>query len=340
MRLRTRLLVALAAFLAPACGTDTENPFAQFTLTRSPSEDAVLFYVSGAWASEPGQGRELFAVNADGSEVERLTTCSAEAQNCDFLAVAPSANRDRIAAVRGSLSGDPDAAALYFMDLSRSVETVIALAARVQDCDWAFDDRFLAYSDGAVEDLFTVLPTGDEQAPLTETPERRERYPRLNLQVTDAAFEGLEQTPGKSRIFSLFGGEDGTPLALTEGGPGTEVLEGTPYVVGSDSTPAFSPNGGFVVFCRLTGAGNGGLGTWDILYVPSDASAEPTLVIGGGDVFRGEPDWAVDGRIVFVETDMASGESRLVTILPDGTGRQVIHVEDAGYRMGSPRWLR
>ena len=340
MSLRIKLLVAVAACLAPACGTDTENPFAQFTLTRSPSEDAVLFYVSGAWASVPGQGRELFAVNADGSEVERLTTCSADAQNCDFLEVAPSANRDRIAAVRGSLSGDPDAAALYFMDLSRSVETVVVAAARVQDCDWAFDDSLILYGNGVVEDLSLTQPNGDQNQKLTDTPEFRERSGRLDLGVTTAVFEGLDQTPGKSQIFRLFAPD---PQPLTEGGPGSEVLPGTPYVVGSDTSPAFSPNSRLVAFRRLTGTGNGGLGTWDILYAPtvaSDPIDEPVLVAGGGGVFRGEPDWGLDGRIVFVETDMASGESRLVTILPDGTERQVIHVEDAGYRMGSPRWIR
>ena len=41
-----------------------------------------------------------------------------------------------------------------------------------------------------------------------------------------------------------------------------------------------------------------------------------------------------------METDSASSESRLVVIQPDGSGRLVLHSEDAGYRMGSPRWLR
>ena len=44
--------------------------------------------------------------------------------------------------------------------------------------------------------------------------------------------------------------------------------------------------------------------------------------------------------IVFVETDVASSESRLVVIQRDGSGRVVLHSEDAGYRMRAPRWLR
>jgi Tol biopolymer transport system component len=337
MSLRIRLVVALAILLAPACNTDEDNPFTQFGLSRPPSEDAVLIYASGAWAGQPGQARELYAVNADGSEVQRLTTCAEEPQFCDFLSVAPSSTRERVIAVRGSQVGDPDAAAMYFMDLSRSVETVIAPATRVQDCDWASDDSLVLYSSGDIEDLSLIEPNGDSNQFLIQTPELRERSGRLDFGVSTAVFERLDQTPGKSRIFRLFTPES---QPITQGGPGTEVLPGTPYVVGSDVSPVFSPNGSFVAFSRLTGTGNGGFGTWDILIVPFDASEEPELIVGGGDVYRGELDWGLDARIVYVETDAAAGESRLVVIQPDGSDRQVVHVEDAGFGMRSPRWLR
>ena len=177
------------------------------------------------------------------------------------------------------------------------------------------------------------------EALLTTTPELRERYPRINFQLDNAVWEALDETPGKSRIFSLQGGAEG-PVAVTEGGPGTEVLEGTPYIVGSDSTPAFSTSPILIAFRRLTGTGNGGLGTWDIMTLSIFSEEEPVVVAGGGGVYRGAPDWSTDGRIVFVETDMASNESRLVVIQADGSERQVLHVEDAGFRMASPRWLR
>ena len=333
-------VVAVLAVCLAACGTDETNPFDQFSFSQAPSEDAVLLYVSGAWAEQTGLPRELFAINADGSQVERLTSCTQRTDPCDFLQVTPSANRDRVAAVRGSVSGDPEASALYFIDLGRSVETIIALARRVQAADWTFNDSFIAYSNGVVEDIFTVFPNGEQEEPLILTPDRRERYPRVNFQVDNAVFEVLDQTPGKSRIFSLLGGEGGEPLAVTEGGPGTAVLAGTPYIVGSDSTPVFSTSRVLIAFRRLTGSGNGGLGTWDIMTVRFDTDDEPVVVAGGGDVYRGAPDWSGDGRIVFVETDMAAGESRLVVVQPDGSERQVLHVEDAGYRMASPRWLR
>ena len=120
------------------------------------------------------------------------------------------------------------------------------------------------------------------------------------------------------------------------------MLPGTPYIVGSNASPAFAPDQQAIVFRRLTGTGNGGLGTWDILTTASNSTTdEPLPVSVGGGVYRGAPDWSLyNGRIVFVETDMTTGVSSLVSILPDGTDRQVLHSEDAGFRMGAPRWIQ
>ncbi len=334
------LLVVLGAALVASCSDDPENPFDAFSPSVSPSEDAAVIYVSGAWAEETGQPRELFAVDADGTEVMRLTTCTQQSNPCDYLQVAPSSNRDRVLAVRGTIEGDPLATALYFVDLGRSVETIITPARRVEGADWSVDDAFVVYSTGLPEDLFLVQPNGDENRALTETAELRERSPRIDRTQVAVAYEAFEATPGKSGI-QVFVGSGGPPLMLTIGGPGTEVLPETPYIVGSDASPAFAPDSQQIVFRRLTGTGNGGLGTWDLYLVDTveSESTEPVLLLGGGDVYRGPPDWGDDG-IIFVETDSTSGESRLVVIQPDGSGRQVLHSEDAGFRMGAPRWLR
>ncbi len=125
--------------------------------------------------------------------------------------------------------------------------------------------------------------------------------------------------------------------ALTSGPAGGEPLPGTPYVVGADADPVFSPDGALVAFRRLTGVGNGGLGTWDILTLKVDGSSTPQVVVTG-PLFRGAPDWGSKG-LLFVETDAAAARSQLVLVAADGTGRTVLRTEDAGYRMGSPRWL-
>jgi len=339
MSLRTRLLTTvLVALLVPACSDDEGNPFDQFSFSQPPSEDAVLFYVSGAWSGETGAPRELYALGA-GGEPERLTSCTQRADPCDFLMVTPSSDPSRVVAVRGAIGGDSEASALYFLDLDRSVETIIALARRVQSADWAFNDAFVIYSNGDEEDLFTVLPNGNDEELLTQTPGFRERSPRIAPNVSGVIYEGLTETPGKSGIYYYV--DQATQIQATEGGPGSDLLPGTPYVVGSDASPVFSPTGEFFAFRRLTGTGAGGLGTWDILVLPSnEPTVEPAVVAGGGDVYRGPPDWGRDGRLAFVETDMATEESRLVVIAPDGSGREVLHSENAGYRMDSPRWLR
>lgn len=332
-----RFLALLLVVLASACSDDTANPFDQFSRSRPPSDDAVVIYVSGAWAETTGQPRELFAVNADGTGVERLTTCTELSEPCDYFAVAPSSNRDRVIGVRGAIGGDPLASALFFIDLGRSVETIIAPARRVQGVDWSVDDAFVVYSSGDAENLFFTRPDGEEDRPLTVTPETRDRSPRIDPTLAAVAYESLDQTPGKSTIFFFLGNDSSTQV--TTGGPGTEVLPGTPYIVGSDASPEFGPGSQQVVFRRLTGTGNGGLGTWDLYTFPTDSTEEPTLLVGGDGLYRGAPDWTQAG-IVFVETDSASNESRLVVIQPDGSGRMVLHTEDAGFRMGAPRWLR
>jgi Tol biopolymer transport system component len=334
----SRLLAVLLFAFAPGCSDDTSNPFDDFSLSRPPSDDAVVIYASGAWAGETGRPRELFAVNADGTDVQRLTTCTEQSEPCDYLDVAPSSNRDRIVAVRGAVGGDPLASALFFVDLGRSVETIIAPARRVQGADWSIDDAFVVFTADEPENLFFSRPNGDELRPLTQSPDQRERSPRLDRTLAGVALEVLDATPGKS-VIAIFLGADDVP-SVTTGGPGTEVLPGTPYVVGSDASPAFAPDSQRIVFRRLTGTGNGGLGTWDLYTIPTDEPLpEPVLLVGGGDVYRGSPDWSEAG-IVFVETDSASSESRMVVIQPDGSGRLVLHSEDAGYRMRAPRWLR
>jgi hypothetical protein len=62
------------------------------------------------------------------------------------------------------------------------------------------------------------------------------------------------------------------------------------------------------------------------------------VTIATGPVFRGAPDWGSEG-LLYVETDAAASRSELVVLQPDGSGRQVLRTEDAGYRMGAPRWL-
>ena len=123
------------------------------------------------------------------------------------------------------------------------------------------------------------------------------------------------------------------PLQLTEGGPGSARLEGTPYIVGSDTDPSFAPDNSLVVFRRLTGIGDG-RGTWDIMTVnPNDGTL---AVLASGPSYRGPPDWG-PGGIAFAEPD-PSGGSRIAIIRPDGSMSYPVTV-GAGFNVANPRWL-
>jgi len=327
-----RLSLAASIALAVACGNDTTNPFS--TATRPPSAEAVLLFVSGSWATDPGEPRELQALNADGSKVETLTACAQAETPCDFVQVAPSPDRNRVAAIRTTPGAEAGARALYFMDLARSVETIVFPNRRIDSVDYSPDGSFIIYSavvaQTTQEDLFYSLPNGQDEQNLTQSTPFRERNARIDPFGRTAVYEGIDES-GVSRIY-LF-----SRTALTSGPASGESLPDTPYVVGGDAGPVFSPDGSSIAFRRLTGVGNGGLGTWDVLTLRVDGSSTPQLV-ATGPLFRGAPDWGSKG-IVFVETDATSARSELVLVAADGTGRTVLRTEDAGYRMGSPRWL-
>jgi Tol biopolymer transport system component len=323
-------LLPIALVLA-SCGSDSGNPFASGSATRPPSAGASILFVSSSSGSEPGP-REILAIDLAGTTVERLTNCAAAAQPCDYVQVAPSPDRNRVAAIRTEVGAEAGATALYFVDLSRSVETLLQARRRVFFVDWSPDNSFLIYTANDTtgrEDLFFSNTNGSSEQNLTNTTDLRERQPRVDPAARTAVFERID-SEGVPRIYIY----QATPLTS---GPATgPALPDTPYVVGGDADPAWSPDSSFVVFRRLTGIGNGGLGTWDLLTIRADGANLQTIATGA--VYRGAPDWGRAG-IVFVESDAAAGESRLVLVQPDGSGRRVIRTEPLAFGMGAPRFL-
>ena len=327
------LLVGLIALLA-ACGSDNGNPFAATSPARPPASDHAILFVSGSWSAQVGAPREIFGIAADGSNAQQLTTCGRAQQPCDILQIAPAPERTRLIAVRTTPDAEPGAQFLYFMDLSRSVESVIFARRRVDSADWANDGSFILFASPAAqtsnEDLFTSQPDGREEQNLTSSLEVRERHARLDPFGRTAVFERIDAA-GVSRVY-LF-----RETAITSGPAPGPALPGTPYVVGADADPAFSPDGTQIVFRRLTGVGNGGLGTWDLMAISGQANAT-VRTLATGPVYRGAADWG-SGGIVFVETDAAASRSQLVVINADGSGRRVLRSESSAFRMGAPRWL-
>jgi hypothetical protein len=191
---------------------------------------------------------------------------------------------------------------------------------------------YAAAGEGGIEDLYRADPNCLNARNLTSTAAVRERRPRIDPSGSAALFERIDAT-GKGQVW-LFS-STGAQVKVTSGGDGAQALAGTPYVVGSDADPDYSPDGRSVVFRRLTSTGNGGLGTWDLMTARLDGTALATIVTG--PAFRGAPDWSTRG-IVFPEIDAAS--ARLVVVQADGTGRQVPVTLGASFDISYPRWLQ
>jgi hypothetical protein len=143
--LRRFALMAVAA-LVVACQNNGGNPFGATSPARPPSANAAILLVSGSWSAQLDAPREIMAIGADGSNLEQLTTCARASPPCDVLQVAPSPDRERVVAVRTTPDAEAGAQVLYFMDLSRSVESIILPRRRVDSVDWSKDGSFLLFA--------------------------------------------------------------------------------------------------------------------------------------------------------------------------------------------------
>ncbi|PYQ07023.1 MAG: hypothetical protein DMF83_10735 [Acidobacteria bacterium] len=332
----------VAAALLGACNTTYDNPFANSNPTVAPRADATIVYASNGYAARPGSPDEIFAVGDGGAGVTRLTFCNNDTRRCSSIEAAPAPDRFRVALRRvdtdsnkdGQLTAT-DGEALLVVDLARSVEGgLLQSNAKVSGIDWSPTGDVLVYSaagEGGIEDLYRADPNGQNTRNLTSTNTVRERRPRIDPSGSAALFERID-VDGKGQIW-LFS-STGAQVRVTTGGDGSAALAGTPYVVGSDADPDYSPDGRSVVFRRLTGSGNGALGTWDIMTARLDGTGLTTLVTGAA--FRGAPDWGPKG-IVFPEVDSTS--ARLVLVQGDGSGRQVLVTLGSSFDISYPRWL-
>lgn len=352
------VLLALAG-----CSKDYPNPFGDQIQTNKPTADAGLIFTGNGWSDTAGEGREAFSASTTGASLTRLTFCNQAESVCDTAEamLAPDRRRAILRVLDTDSNGDgvlsaEDGYALVYVDLDRQAQAnLVEASQQVTGMDWSPVQDLVVYSaQGAGgEDLFRttpIRPTADNQQdtrnlscvadPTTGAPAAcdnriRERRPRIDPSGSFLVYERIG-VDGKGQIW-VFQNVT-TAFAVTTGGPGSEALTGTPYVVGSDADPDFSPDNGSIVFRRLTATGNGGRGTWNIMAVNSDATNLRTLV--SGPAWRSAPDWSVDGSIAFAETDVATGIPTLVRIDADGSNRRTLLSLAAGFRLDFPRWLR
>lgn len=332
-----------AACAASGCAREYGNPFAGSHMTVAPSAAADIVFTSNMHAARSGAGREVFAVEDSGASPTRLTFCTEEGDPCSSLEASFGADRRRAAVRRvvGDTNGDgrlnpADGEALFLVDFARSVEgELLPRGSRVSSVDWSAAGEVIVFSgtgNGAVEDLFRMDPNGQNNRNLTDTPAVRERHPRVDPTASVAIFERIDAS-AKAEIWVFFTTQ--AQSRITSGGPAGPALAGTPYVVGSDADPDYSPDGRSIVFRRLVALGEGGRGQWDLMTVSADGTGLATIV--SGPAYREAPDWSPSG-IVFTETG-ADGRSEVVIVGPDGTNRRSVLTIGAGLELGATRWL-
>jgi Tol biopolymer transport system component len=355
---RIRPLLAGLLLLLPGCNSEQANPFenAPPIVALKPTNAIVL--TSGLWAGRARAPREIYGVDADGSNLTRVTFCNSSSAACDNLEAVPSPDGLRLAARRiakdangdGRLT-DEDGVALFILDPARGIEAPLTLRVpsgtsapptvtkRVSGVDWTPAGDVLAYSAegaGDLDDIYRTVPRIDvdmsQTGALSSTSDTSERRPRVSPAAIYVAYErGVASRPTEVWLFQ----SQVQQAQVTSGGPGSGSLPDGSYTLGSDADPDFSPDGGSLVFRRLVAIGADGAGAWDIYTVRADGSG--LARIAEGPLYRGAPDWGPSG-ITFVETD-ASG-SRLVTMRVDGSDRRVILSAAAGVAISAPRWRR
>jgi Tol biopolymer transport system component len=312
-----------------------------------PPAQADLVFSSNLYDPTSEGGDDLFAFDIATSTVTRLTFCNQGGAVCEMVEACPSTDRNRLAVRRvtsdadgdGSLT-ERDGAALFFLDLSRAVESPLSAAGEsVTGVDWspqASQVAFSARAGAALDDLFRRDVAPDTtNVNLTSSPQLGERRPRFDATGLAVVYEQVDET-GKGTVWRLGGGSAG--VQLTKGGPGERRLA-TGEIVGTDTDPCYSPDGLQIAFRRLVSATAGPRGEWNIMVaVLPYGTASGERVIDGGPAFRGAPDWGTRG-ILFVRTDEATGTTALMLASDSGETKALLTLE-APARIGYPRWLR
>jgi hypothetical protein len=342
---RTRVfppaVVALACLLG--CARTYDNPFAGSRPTVPPSASAAIVFTSNAHNPVPTGSREVYAVEQSGANPTRLTFCAEAGPVCSSLEA--SFEDDRRRAIVRRVLGDSDSdgrltsadgEAVFLVDFERAVQgELLPAAARVSSVDWSSISDVVVYSGvgpGGQEDIYRMDPNGQNNANITNSLTLRERHPRVDPTGSIAVYERIDAAL-KGEIWVFFTLQQ--QLRLTTGGAAGASLPSSPYIVGSDADPDYSPDGRSVVFRRLRALGDGRLGHWDLMRIATDGTGLTTLVTGAA--WRDAPDWGPNG-IVFAEKG-STGSTEIVIVDPDGGNRRAVLSVGPTVDLGSTRWL-
>jgi len=223
--------------------------------------------------------------------------------------------------------------------------------------DWAYqadfsrDGRRLAYEGGtgdasaptqiyvANADGSARLIVGDCQPPACLSHERPAWSPdgkRLAITAYLGPSRGNQSGSSGIAILDLASGTV-SPITVHPASPDPTGYDR----VGEDRSARWAPDGQNLVFWRTRLSADGASPETSIFIVRSDGTNLHQLT--PWSELAGDPDWSPDGSLIVYSTRPSKafdqGESELVTIHPDGTGRAVITKFGIhGARADHPRW--
>jgi Tol biopolymer transport system component len=272
------------------------------------------------FASDRGGQYEVYLMNADGSDVERLTDNAAADGPCAW---SPDGTRIAFQSFRDA-STAPD---LYVMNANGTgVVRVTNSVGWDSECAWSPDGSTLAFASERTAghvDIYTVRVDGTGERRLT------------NSDSGVSPYNGLPTwSPDGTRIAFTSGRDQNRGIYLMNADGSNQVRLNSSSSYASDN-PTWSPDGAKIAFA----AGRVGLDTtFDIFVINVDGSGERRLVSLPTQDFY--PAWSPDGtRIAFfsVRRDF-SGSHALYAINADGTG--VVKLAEAVWPARLPTWSR
>jgi Tol biopolymer transport system component len=338
----TLALYSRAATLAPAAPEPTPAPVAEATATPEPpavepqptqvltsTVEPVAFPAIGGrvvFHSDRDGEIDVYAMNADGSDVQRLT----DAPGRDFE---PDWSPDGSMIVFSSDRDDPDNAQLYLMNADGSDQR--RLPSPLNDdqvgARWSPDGQWILFHSNPVVDglgrfdVFKIRPDGSDLINLTDT--------AGNNFMADWSPDGerivfVSQRDGNRELY-VMNADGSNQTRLTDGG-------------WENSLPRWSPDGQQIAF--ESNRGGAAYGVY-IIDAPSDQNAGQSLESTVRPLNRpgfnnSTPAW-VDGDWLYVTSDRDSTNLinwEIYLLKVDGSDQTVRITENVGISDRFPNW--
>jgi TolB protein len=253
--------------------------------------ETQIFYVSSR-----GGHKEIWGMDYDGANQHPLTTLGS-------ISLSPHVSPDGSRLAFSSFNGSAWEIRMFSLDLNRLLSFPRYGGTNLSPA-WAPDGSKLAFSSSRAGDpeIYVVDQSGANLHRLT------------NSRGPDVSPVWNRKTGSEIAWVS---GRTGLPQIYTMGADGTNVQQFTDQ--GYAVSPAWSPNGQFLVFSWIRHYGPGAPGAQDI-YIMDVASKQWVQLThdGGRNDF---PSWSPDGRHIVFQSNR-SGSLQIWTMLADGSNQK------------------